>query len=238
MSKGISQLTKKIMDLIFPASKPVIKDNTFFVWEPCSKSHSEVVPGYAKYLLDLGYHVSVLVTPDRIKEGLFSRFQHPNISLNKMSQKAIHKYFKTSNLSEASGLMVTTVGKLCDDIHFDECYSHFATDIDKKKLFFVEHEAKYAVDAGTWRDDLIILRKLNYKGAQGIVVNPHYFGDVKITPKNEDVTNFITVGAVSLKKKNSEFIINAVARLHELGYRNFKVTVVGKGSKRFAKRIT
>ena len=54
---------------------PVIKDNTFFVWEPCSQSHSEVVPGYVKYLLDLGYHVSVLVNPDRYKEGLFSRFK-------------------------------------------------------------------------------------------------------------------------------------------------------------------
>ena len=220
----------RVKGVLFPVKKPAIKDNTFFVWEPCSKSHSEVVPGYTKYLLDLGYHVSVLVTPDRLKEGLFSRFQHPNITLNKMSQKAIHRYFKTSDLSEVAGLMVTTVGKLCDDIHFDECYLHFAHEVDKNKLFFVEHEAKYAVDAGTWRDDLIILRKLNYKGAQGIVVNPHYFGEVKITPKNKDITNFITVGAVSLKKKNSEFIINAVAKLHEKGYRNFKVTVVGKGS--------
>ena len=57
-------------------SRPVIKtdENTFVVWEPCSQSHSEVVPGYAKYLLDLGYSVSIVVKPEHYHSGLFSRF--------------------------------------------------------------------------------------------------------------------------------------------------------------------
>ena len=29
----------------FGVKTPEIKDNTFIVWEPCSNSHSEVVPG-------------------------------------------------------------------------------------------------------------------------------------------------------------------------------------------------
>jgi len=79
---------------IFLPKKPIIKENTFIVWEPCSKSHSEVVPGYVKYLLDLGYHVSVIVHPDRLKEGLFTRFQNDNVSLNKISRKDVFKYLK------------------------------------------------------------------------------------------------------------------------------------------------
>ena len=66
--------------------KPVIKENTFLVWEPCGHNHAEVVPGFVKYLLDMGYHVSVLVSPSAYKENLFARFNgDENISYNKMT---------------------------------------------------------------------------------------------------------------------------------------------------------
>lgn len=83
---------------IFQKKIPIIKENTFFVWEPCSKSHAEVVPGYARYLLDLGYHVSILVDPDRLREGLFDRFGEENISYNYMTRKQIERFFKNSTL--------------------------------------------------------------------------------------------------------------------------------------------
>lgn len=209
---------------------PIIKDNTFIVWEPCSKSHSEVVPGYCKYLLDLGYHVSVLLNPDRYKEGLFSRFEDENISYNKLTLKEIKDYFKHTNIDKVKGVMVTTVGKICDCVHYDQCYSTFYPETDRKKLLFVEHEASFAVDKGSWCENLITLRKLNYKGAKSVVVNPHYFGNVNITPKNEDITNFITIGAIKPNKKNSQMIVDAVQKVYDQGYRNFKITVVGKGS--------
>jgi len=215
---------------LFDYKKPVIKSNTFIVWEPCSKSHSEVVPGYAKYLLDLGYHVSVLVNPQKYKEGLFSRIKDENLTLNKISRKQAKEFFKRDSLENVCGVLVTTAGKLRDSIHYDECYGIFNENVDKDKIFFVEHESKHAVDAGTWSESLITLRKLDYKGANSVVVNPHYFGKVKITDKNSDVTNFVTVGAIQGKKKNNDLIINSVKALHDKGYRNFKVTVVGKGS--------
>ena len=46
-----NNLIEKIHNLFTPQSSPIIKENTFIVWEPCSKSHSEVVPGFCKYLL-------------------------------------------------------------------------------------------------------------------------------------------------------------------------------------------
>lgn len=107
---------------------------------------------------------------------------------------------------------------------------NFNEKTDHSKLFFVSHESVHAINAGTWRSDLITLRQLNYKNASSVVVNPHYFGEVKITGKNSDITNFITIGAIQAKKKNNELIINSVKKLHEKGYRNFKVTVVGKGN--------
>ena len=227
--KFYEALVKTYIYPLFEYKKPVIKSNTFIVWEPCSKSHSEVVPGFCKYLLDSGYHVSVIVNPQKYKEGLFSRFKDENLTLNKLSRNQVKEFFKKDALSNAAGILVTTAGKLCDSIHYDECYETFNPDMDKSKLFLVEHEAKHAVDAGLWKENLITLRKLNYKGAKSVVVNPHYFGEVKITPKNETVTNFITIGAIQGKKKNNDLIINSVKELHERGIHNFKITVVGKG---------
>jgi lipopolysaccharide biosynthesis glycosyltransferase len=221
-------LLKTYVEPIFEPKSPIVKSNTFIVWEPCSKSHSEVVPGYVKYLLDLGYNVSVLVHPDRLKEGLFSKFDDKRVFLNKMSKKQIKNYFKTSDLSDVEGVLVTTVGKICDEIHFEQAYNAFNPNADKSKLLFVSHEAVHAVDNGSWREENITLRNLDYKNAKSVVVNPHYFGDIKITPKN-DITNFIMIGAIKPYKKNDNTIIEAVKELDEKGISNFKITVVGKG---------
>lgn len=210
--------------------RPIIKENTVLVWEPCSISHSEVVPGFVKYFLDLGYHVSILVTPARYKEGLFARFKDENVSYNQMSQKEIRKYFATSDLENVKAVMVTTVGKICDNVNFEKAYEAFSPAVDKSKLHFVEHEASFAVDKGKWDENIIMLRELDYKGAKATVINPHYFGNVEITPKNKSITNFITIGAIRPNKKNSKLIIEAVEKLHNRGIHNFKVTVVGKGN--------
>lgn len=213
----------------FGVKTPEIKDNTFIVWEPCSKSHAEVVPGFVKYLLDLGYHVSVLLNVERYDEGLFDRFGGENISFNFMSKRNIRKFFKHNDLSAVKGVLVTTVGKLCKDTNLDEAYTHFAENADRKKIFFVEHDAKIAIDENRWSEKVVTLRKLNYKNADSVVINPHYFGEVKITPKNQDIVNFVTVGAINPKRKNSTMIIEAVETLRTNGFDNFKVTVIGKG---------
>ena len=209
--------------------KPEIKENTFILWEPCSVSHSEVLPGYAKYLLDMGYHVSVIVNPERYKEGLFSKFKEENITFNKMNAKNVLKYFKYDSLEDVKGVMVTTVGKLCKDTNIDEAYTHFHPTVDRKKLLFVEHDIKIAVDENRLRKDVITLRKMNYKNAETIAINPHYFGDVAITPKNETITNFLTIGDIKPRKKDSGLIVEAVQKLYDKGYENFKVTVIGRG---------
>ena len=213
----------------FGVKSPEIRDNTFIVWEPCSKSHAEVVPGYVKYLLNLGYHVSVLLNVERYDEGLFERFTDEDVSFNFMSKRNIRKFFKTNDLSRVKGVLVTTIGKLCKDSNVEEAYQAFSPEADRKKLFFVEHDAKIAIDEDRWDKNLITLRKLNYQNAESCVVNPHYFGEVKITKKNEDIVNFITIGAINPKRKNSTMIIDAVKILQSKGFDNFKITVVGKG---------
>jgi hypothetical protein len=145
-----------------------------------------------------------------------------------MSKKQIMNYFITSDLFDVEGVLVTTVGKICDEVYFEQAYNTFNPNVDKSQLLFVSHEAKHAVDNGSWREKNITLRELDYKNAKSVIVNPHYFGEVEITPKN-DVTNFIMIGAIKPYKKNDNTIIEAVRELDEKGISNFKITVVGKG---------
>ena len=213
---------------LFSYKKPIIKNNTFIVWEPCTKNHSEVVPGFCKYLIDLGYNVSVLVHPDRIKEGLFSRFKNEKLFVNKMSKRQVLKYFQNDDLQDVKGVIVTTVGKLCDSVHYNDAYETFNQNTDKSKIFFVEHEVVHSADAGTWQDDIITLRQMNYKNIKSVVVNPHYFGNIGITSKN-DIINFVMVGVIQDKRKDSDLIVDSVKILHKQGIKNFKITVIGKG---------
>lgn len=211
--------------------RPVIfsDDNTFVVWEPCAVSHGEVVPGFVQYLLDLGYTVSVVCHPRHRKDGLFSRLQHEKLFLNNISRKQAKKYFKNADLSALKGIVVTTMGKLCSDSNITEARRAFSDSISRDKLFFVEHDAKNAIDENRWDKNIITLRKLNYKDAASVVVNPHSFGKIELTPKNSEIVNFVTVGVINPKRKNSSTMIDAVKKLHERGINNFKVTVIGKG---------
>lgn len=222
-------LYKTYMPQISFYKKPVIKDNTFLVWEPCGKSHAEVVPGFVKYLLDLGYHVSVLVSPNAYKEKLFARFnKNENISYNKMSQRQTRRYFKKSDLNNVKGVLVTTVGKLCTAPYYEQVDQTFNPKTDRSKLFYVEHEIDERVDRNCLPESMITLRKMDYKDAKTVVVNPHYFGEIKITPKH-DLTNFVAVGELKAGKKNTTVFIETAQKLIQNGITNFKITVVGKG---------
>ena len=214
---------------LFDYKRPIIKDNTFIVWEPCTKNHSEVVLGYVKYLLDLGYHVSVCLSPTNYKMNAFARFKNDNLDINKMSKKQIKTFFKKDKLSDVKGVLITSFHKLCDEVHFESCYKHFNSDVDKTKLFFVSHDIKKMVDAGFLSKNLITLREMDYKGAKTTVVNPHYFGKTKITTKNTECVNFIAIGAIRSSRKNANLFVDAAIELLKRGITNFKITVVGKG---------
>lgn len=224
-------MINNIFNIFTRIKRPIIKDKTFLIWEPCGKSHAEVVPGFAKYLSDLGYHVSVIVSEHAYKENLFSRIEEDiNISYNKMTKSQAKRYFKQADLNDVEGLLVTTVDKLCKAPNFNGVYEAFSPNVDKSKLFFVVHDIKERVWANAMNEDLISLRELNFenKDYKTVVVNPHYFGKVNITPKNK-LTNFVTVGELAIGKKNFDLFVKTAQKLITNGITNFKITVIGKG---------
>jgi hypothetical protein len=208
-------------------TKPYYNANTFFVWEPCSRSHAEVVPGYCKLLLDAGYEVSVLMEPKRIDEGLFSNFRHERLHINRLSKRATQKFFKENGLASSSGILVTTVGKLTATADYEQARGIFGPLKQDPRVLLVEHDIKKGADLGTLTSDIITLRKTDYKNSVTTPVNPHYFGEFDPHQKGAQVI-FATVGAIRDKRRNSELLISAVESLHRKGISNFTILVIGK----------
>jgi hypothetical protein len=227
-----SKLENLLAALFAKQVTPAISPNTFFVWEPCSHSHAEVVPGYAKYLLDLGFDVSVLLTPERLDEGLFSRFSHDRLTLNRMSQPAIVRYFKRHGLSNAQGVLITTAGKIGSKDSYSAEYALFTDRKPEQKVLLVEHDVKRPTDHGVIDSNVITLRKVQYKNVATAAINPHYFGNINITAKSSGVIKFITAGALRVRRRNTSILIDAVAALHDKGITNFRIIVIGRGSLR------
>ncbi|MGV6847792.1 MAG: hypothetical protein ACWA5A_05375 [Marinibacterium sp.] len=212
----------------FLAPVPEVHDNTFVLWEPCSRSHGEIVPGYAAYLRDLGFDVLVLMTPQRLDEGLFARMDTSGIRHGGMTLRAIRRWVRGGDLRRAAGILVTTAGKLPDR-------SDGAVDLHKvfgpelpKRVLLVDHDARARVDRGVWSPDTITLRPLDYKGAQSVVVNPHHFGKVTQTPKAQGRTIFVAVGAVRARRGNLPLVLDGAAQLLRDGIRDFEIRVIGK----------
>jgi hypothetical protein len=221
-------LVKKVLSLLRDrAPTPFYNANTYFVWEPCSKSHAEVVPGYCKLLLDAGYEVSVLIEPKRIDEGLFSNFKHERLHINRLSKRATQKFFRKNKLAVSSGIIVTTAGKISPNCDYNHARELFAPLKQGQRVLLVEHDIKNGADLGTLTRDIITLRKTDYKNFNTTPVNPHYFGEFKAHQKGTK-TIFATVGAIRDKRRNSELLISAVEELHQKGFSNFSVLIIGK----------
>ena len=209
---------------------PEVGESTFILWEPCSSSHGEIVPGYTKYLLDLGYHVLVLMTPDRIDEGLFSRFPEGNFTLARLTQKQIRQFIKSRAATRARGLLVTTAGKLpkLSDASpdFDDVFGAFPP----SRIHLVDHNAKDRLNAGSWDESIITLRGL-VPMTPSKIVNPHYFGDVKPHAKSKDKIRFVMIGAARTKRRSDALVFDAVDQLLDAGLTNFEIRMIGKSGK-------
>ena len=178
------------------------------------------------------------MTPQRIEEGLFLRFEHPRLVLTQLSQRQIARFVRTSAARDAGVFLVSTAGKLPHkpDATVD-LQAVFGTH-RPQPLLMVEHDAKTQIDAGVWSDETITLRGLNYRGRTSVVVNPHDFGEVRVTPKTSGKTVFLLVGAARAKRRNQTLVHEAAERLLAAGETAFEIRLVGKtGSDRVPARL-
>lgn len=223
--------------------------NTFIVWSTSPIFHSEVDPGYAKYLADLGYNVLVLRTYNSVQNSIWKNIREPNIRIVNLSQREIYDFLyseKTVKNKNIKGILVTTslffytygIGEKQwsnRDVHND--LSRLAKDFDiptpdelslLKDKYGVFLEVAHNLDLqplSSITEQTITLFQPNYHQKKTTLVNPHYFGKVGINHSKNKITSFISVGSIGKDRKNIDALWDAVRHLIKAGKKNFQVQV-------------
>ena len=193
--------------------------------------HGEVLPGITKYFLDLGYKVDILVSHYICQDGALDIFNNNNnIRIFCIHNKYyIFKALKNKKIKRYYVLFITSWYLYYTSDNWP-CVEDYIKNIQKqnKKIIVLEHHLDLANNKLLRENKIAVMHNLD-NNKFPIDINPHYFGDVKITQKNEDITKFIMVGAIESHRKNSNLIIESLKSLLNDGYKNFHLTVIGRG---------
>lgn len=188
--------------------------------------HSEFALGYAEYFVKLGYHVDIVVVPSQLKMRPFKLNAMKGVDFYGidelffkpiLSSRTIDRYshvFFVSAFSSAHGCITRYLDGRTYPKTFSVLHTEFQLEIeDIRKLY---DDEKLTVITNLSND-----KKL-------FEVTPHYFGPIPPKPKSKKVTNFIFIGLIDPKKRNTTLLIKAVQKLAQTGFTDFKITVLSR----------
>lgn len=204
-----------------------IKKNTILIFEPHAY-HYECSPGYAKYFIDLGFNVDILMHKNgsdsfclfqnKEKIRLFLYYDISQINSFYKNVSDFMNQYTFIFIQTISEKRIETISKL--DL------------LNKRKVIYVFHFTYY-------------YDKLNFSKIEnqnriwtlghfsiGLQVVPYYVGDIKLKDKNKK-TRFFTVSTIS---RNYNFLVSAAKKLKNENL-DFQVVVVGKVRKFSSKNI-
>ena len=204
-----------------------VRKNSVLIIE-ANDCHGEVLPGYAKYFLDMGYNVNIIMHSDVYKSHPFCRMNSAHLSITHLCSIHLHKLSKLDNLKDYQYILVNSSAYY--NTHNPQNVSTLQVlNLQKfSNLLVVEHDLKDITEFG--EESLLKDNKLLVLGnfGKGLMVNPHFFGKISITPKN-DITNFIVVGGIAPQRKNHQLLLSALEKLLASNCHNFKITIIGRG---------
>ena len=209
-------------------SKWNIKDKTILLFEP-NHYHYECSPGYAKYFVDLGYNVDVLMKKQGKDSFYFfdnkdkiRLFIYDNLKQIRNYAKVLKSHFRsysyiviqtlsTKTFGTISKLGLNRNGKVIYIFHFTYYYKilHFSSIKNKNRVWTL---GNFSV---------------------GLQVVPFYIGNLKLKNKNKR-TRFFTVSTVS---RQYNYLISAFEKLKDNNF-DFDVIVVGKVKRFSTKNIS
>lgn len=206
-------------------SRHEVKKRTVLILEP-NNCHGEVIPGFCRHLLDMGYRVDVLMHHDLARQSPLCCFGGEEIHVFPAMRTLWPRLVKTPILSRYEAILLTS------SAFYDKPGgSSFLPVANLEKsgcLLVVEHDlnniARFGEEEFDRQGRLLTLGHFH----KGVMVNPHFFGQVPAAARNSDPV-FITVGALSPQRKNHALLLKALQTLYDEGYRRFSVIIVGEG---------
>lgn len=195
--------------------------------------HAEILPGFCRYIVELGYVPIVILRRVNYESDVFCRFpDHDTPKRYCMSPLTMRLALrcKTAKSAKLIFLASFTFGQpfgfwgpftrylgyvpqgTAGVVAVEHCLEHVAPFIDR-------HE----VDL----DRLFLLRAARYRDRTISALNPHYFGKVDAKPLGHPAV-FISVGSSVDRKKGLADLVAAVRELEAEGFSSFSVLIVGK----------
>ena len=206
--------------------KKNIQPNTVLMLE-ANDFHGEIMSGYIKYLLDLGYKVDVLTTEKHAQDSTLCRMPMENINFYATNISTIEKILQDKTImNQYCGLFVNSYFLFRKDRAIKSpapIYKYFHNIALPENGFCVN--VCHTLDklrGKFFRTNKCISLAKNKRDLP--IVNPCYFGNVKITNKNPQ-TIFLISGDGS---KNFAFIVDAVKKLLAEGITNFCFYITGR----------
>lgn len=202
-----------------------VAGRTILILEP-NYCHGEVIPGFCRHLLDMGYRVDVLMHHSLARQSPLCCFKEGDIHIFTAMCTSWKRLAKARVLTRYEAILISTSAFY--DIPGWASFLHM-TGLDKfANLLAVEHEQKDIPRFG--EEELDRQGRLLTLGSfpRGMMVNPHFFGEIPPAPRNREPV-FITVGSLSAQRKNHELLVEALETVCNEGYRNFSVIIVGEG---------
>lgn len=200
-----------------------INTNTILLIELNHNSHRETMPGYAKYLLDLGYNVEVLVSESI--GGSFCRFPE-KIKIYRFPESYILEIMQDSRLSCYKRLIFNSkvIYKPNNWIDIHEFIPNLKS--GQKKNLYVQHHIDRLLEVPDDRQ-CILANPSKCLEQELLIVNPHYFGNIKNHLLNKKV-KFLVVGALEKRRKNVCLLFDALNKLNDMKVDNYEVIVIGR----------
>lgn len=204
--------------------KHYVSENTILLVE-INCCHLETLIGYYKILKDLGYNVEVIV--NGTTENVFNAYDE-DVKIWKFNYKEIVTLLQNDFIKNYKCVMFNSKIVYFSQVEETDIPS-LIDGLQRGVLpnIYVQHHVDRINE--TQDKQIILANPMKNPEFEQKVVNPHYFGDVKITDKNE-VTEFITVGSLEIARRNAKLLIDAVKELASEGVDNFKISVIGNGN--------
>ena len=195
-----------------------IKMKTILIFEP-NHYHYECSPGYAKYFVDLGFHVDILMGKSGIDSFFyFEKKDKIRLFLHK-GLKQISSYSKklSSRFHSYTSIIIQTISsktfRVISKLNLMKI----------RNVIYIFHYTKYY--------KLLRFSKIKNQNriwtlghfSIGLQVIPFYVGNFKLKKKNKK-TRFFIVSTVS---RNYNYLVSASEKLKDENF-DFEVVVVGK----------
>ncbi len=190
--------------------------------------HGEVISGIAKYFLDLGFNIDILLSDSEYKSNPLVRFKSDRIKIFPVSNMVAKKLLENPAFIDKYTKIYLNSDHTFNPIKnkFTYYWEFLNLPQRKDKYIYMTHQPNlYNLSKESAKT--VMLADLPINNPDIKVVNAHYFGDVEITNKNA-LTNFIVVGNIFKDQRNYNLLFNAIYNLIAQGIDNFKITSIAR----------